>query len=272
VIELGIRAHDLGRMSAIDLRKEALQYGFSGIQLVIPKALSDPFDYQSPEKYRHIFSPLKIMMLGAYFNPVDPDFDKVTLGIHNFKKHLQIAKGLGALCVGSETGSLMGTPWGYVPENHRPETLARVIDIFHELVLFAEKHDTYVAVEGAYNHVAYDPQQIKIMLDAIQHPRLRVVVDLFNFLHPGNHQEHLALLDRSLSLFQEKIIILHLKDYQIENGVITQVGLGKGLMDYPSIISRIKRKLPHVHLIFEGVKGDDIASSFQYISQLINKE
>lgn len=239
---------------------------------MLSKALSDPFDFRHPETLKNAFSPLTIMMLGAYFNPVDPDPQKVAAGILNFKNHLQIAKAMGASCVGSETGSLMGTPWGYVPKNHQPQTLEKVIDVFRELVAEAEANDTFVAAEGAYNHVAYGPLQIKTLLDRIHNPRLKVIVDLFNFLHVGNHREHLSLLDQCLSLFPDRIIIFHLKDYRIVEGALKQVGLGQGLMDYPAIISRIQHSIPNAWLVFEGVTKADIPASFAYINQLIHKE
>ena len=272
MIELGIRAHDLGRMTAGEIANKAHDFGFSGIQLVISKALSTPADLNRPDLVRQALGPMKIMMLGAYFNPVHPDQNLVQKGISDFKAHLAIAKQLKANCVGSETGSLMGTPWGYHPDNHQPEILDKVIRIFQDLVATAEEVDGVVAVEGAFNHVAYNPEKIRILLDQIHHPRLKVIVDLFNFLHPGNVDQQLSILDECLRLFPEQILIFHLKDFVVEQGRLRQVGLGQGRMKYPEIIARIKRITPNAFLIFEGVTGNDIQPSVDYINQLLSKE
>jgi sugar phosphate isomerase/epimerase len=166
----------------------------------------------------------------------------------------------------------MGMPWGYHPDNHQPETLKKVIRVFQDLVITAEANDSFVAVEGAFNHVAYNPEKIRILLDQINHPRLKVIVDLFNFLHPGNVDQQLAILDECLGLFPEQILIFHLKDFVVDQGRLRQVGLGQGQMKYPDVIARIKRITPNAFLIFEGVTGDDIQPSVAYINQLLSKE
>ena len=43
-------------------------------------------------------------------------------------------------------------------------------------------------------------------------------------------------------------------------------------MDYPYLIKRIKETYPDAYLIFEGVTGEDIKSSFNYIHQLLRKD
>ena len=272
VIRLGIRAHDVGRMTADILAETIRVYGFDGVQLVLGKALDTPVTESDLLGVRQAFDNPSIMMLGAYFNPVHPDAGVVREGIASFKRHLDWAGQLGADLVGSETGSLMGSPWGYVPGNHEDETLARVIDIFKDLVSHAETVQRKVAVEGAYAHVAYSPQRIRTMLDAIASEQLVVTVDLFNFLHVGNHHAHLSILDQCMDLFKDKIAIFHLKDYVLDQGMLRQVAPGQGMMDYPAIIARIKQETPDASLIFEGVTGADIATSLVYIKDLLGKE
>ena len=46
------------------------------------------------------------------------------------------------------------------------------------------------------------------------------------------------------------------------------MGLGQGLMDYPYLIKTIKENVPDAVLVFEGVTGDDIKSSREYIGEL----
>ena len=173
--------------------------------------------------------------------------------------------------VGTETGSLMGSPWGYHPGNHEEPAFMTVVEIVKELAVKAEALQVCVAIEGAYAHVVHEPKRLRRLLDLVASRNLKVIVDLFNYLHPANHQDHLAILDSCLDLFQDEIVIYHLKDYRVDHGHLRQVALGQGLMDYPAIIARIMAHTPTADLIFEGVTGSDIPTSHEYISNLIMK-
>ncbi|MBE0700599.1 MAG: sugar phosphate isomerase/epimerase [Acholeplasmataceae bacterium] len=269
--KLGIRAHDVGRFDAETLAKQVRDYGFEGVQLVFKKALLESVDFRHMDDIKNAFVKPKIMMLGAYFNPVHPDVGVVQEGIAYFKKHLEMANSLDADYVGSETGSLMGSPWGYVKENHSSRTLDKVIRVFKDLADHAKQHHAMIAIEGAYAHVAYDPLQIRKILDVVGSRHLKVTVDLFNYLHIGNYQNRMLIFDDCFKYLKNEIVIFHLKDFIVEDETLKQVGLGQGLMDYETIIARIKKETPDAHLIFEGVTGHDIEASMAYIRDLLER-
>jgi sugar phosphate isomerase/epimerase len=267
--KIGIRAHDIGCMSPEELSNQVSAYGFDGVQLIFKKALDMELDFNNLNLIKKYFTTPMIMMLGAYFNPVHPDSKVVSQGIDYFKKHLEFAFSLNCKYVGTETGSLMGSPWGYVKENHEQKALDDVISVVRDLVVFAEKKHSYVAIEGAYAHVAYSPLRIKQIIDAVNSPNLKVTIDLFNYLHIGNYQDRMNILEESLTLLTNDIVIFHLKDFIIKENQLIQVGLGQGLMDFKNIIKRIQEVNPDAHLIFEGVTGNDIKSSLAYIKNII---
>lgn len=270
MIKIGIRAHDLGKHSAKELSSLVTENNFEGVQLVFPKALTETVDFNDLSIVKENFGVKpEIFMLGAYFNPVHPDKTVVEKGINNFMKHLEIAKEVNAKYVGSETGSLMGSPWGYMPENHSQEQLDVVIDIFGKLAKHAEKHDAKIALEGAWAHVAGTPERVLEVVQKINSPALKVTVDLYNFLNIDNYEKRMEILDRSIELLQDHIVIFHLKDFIVQDGKLVQVGLGQGLMDYPAIIEKIKVSHPNSYLIFEGVTGEDIKTSYELISSLL---
>jgi len=267
--KIGIRAHDVATTSASALAAKITDLGFDGAQLVVKKALTEPVNFDNPSALKEAFRNLPILMLGAYFNPVHPDPNVREEGIAAFKSHLHLAQALNVPYVGMETGSLMGSPWGYLPENHLPQTLDQVIAVFADLLKTAEQTHTMIALEGAWAHVVYSPQKVREVLDRLANPHLFVTVDLFNFLHPGNHEERMVIFEDCLRLFKNEIVIYHLKDYQVQSGQLKQVGLGQGIMDFKQIIKRIRKETPNAFLIFEGVTGDDIPASLSLIRQLL---
>ncbi len=272
MIKIGIRAHDLGRFPVAEMAHRVRETGFDGCQLVFAKALTESVDWNHLTPLKTAFSETPIFMLGAYFNPVHPNLVIRNEGIEAFKRHLFAANQLGVPFVGTETGSLMGSPWGYLPANHGKETFDSLCRVMADLVKVAETADSSIAVEGAWAHVAYSPQVIRELLDRIHSPRLKVTVDLFNFLHPGNFESRMEILEDCLRLFSSDIVLWHLKDFVVRDGQLKQVGLGQGEMDFPAILARILPVTPNATLIFEGVTGNDIAPSLAFIRRLTAKE
>jgi len=270
-IRIGVRAHDMGQMDIESLKNAMDAYGFDGIQLVLKKALDETLETVDRERLKSAFDG-KVMLLGAYFNMIHPDTNEVLKGVENFKKHLELARKLNISYVGTETGSLMGSPWGYDPLNHSDESFEKVVLVTEELIQKAKDENVFVAIEGAWNHTIYSPKRLKELTDRIQSPNLKVIVDLYNFLNFDNHQNHLEILRRSIELLKNKIVIFHLKDYIVESQKLKQVGLGKGLMQYKKIIPMILKEFTHVDLIFEGVEQQDLKSSLEFIKSIIEGE
>lgn len=269
-MKIGVRAHDIGKLAVTDLADAVKAFGFDGVQLVFQKALGKQIDDVDLKEVKDIFGD-SIMMLGAYFNMTHPDKGVIEAGVINFKKHLEISRSLDVKYVGTETGSLMGSPWGYVPENHSEESFIKVVKVVSELVNYAKDHLAYVAIEGAYAHTIYSPGRLRQLLDVIGSDRLKVTIDLYNFLNIDNHVHHMDIFKQALELLKDDIVIFHLKDYIVKDETLVQVGLGKGLMKYDEIIPLMISSNPNAYLIFEGVKHEDMKDSLLFIKKLLKR-
>jgi sugar phosphate isomerase/epimerase len=71
--------------------------------------------------------------------------------------------------------------------------------------------------------------------------------------------------------FNDKIVIVHAKDFVLEEGELVQVAPGKGDMDYPYLIEKLRTLQTVPDIILEGVVGDDISFSRDFIAKLLNK-
>lgn len=272
MIKIGIRAHDFGKNSASELARLVYENHFDGIQLVLKKAIDIDNPLESLFVIKEQLNQTKILMFGAYFNPIHPNSLSLKKGIDNFERHLRFAKLFDCEYVGTETGSLMGDIWGYLPKNHTETSFKQVLQVFSSLVKVAKEEDVTITIEGAYAHVVHSPKVLKRLVDKLDSSHVKVTLDLYNFLNIRNYRSHTLIFDEAMTLLKDKIVIYHLKDFSVEDGLMHQVGLGKGLMDYPYIIGQIKKHTPNAYLIFEGVTGEDISSSFEYIKSLLNKE
>ena len=279
-MKIGIRAHDLGKGTIQEIAKLAKAHNIEYLQLVLAKAIIDDDGLLNEVKAKTIHDVLQknnlhVAMLGAYFNPVHSKEEVVRLGKAKFKNHLKYASLLNCNYVGTETGSYNDDSWTYHPENRTEEAYQRVLKTMLDLCQYSQDYHSHVVCEGAYGHVIYSPECLKRFVDDVDRVfpgQIKVIIDLYNYLSYDNHHNHYQILLQAIALLKDKIVIFHLKDYTLVDGKLKQVCLGKGLMDYPSILNAIQTDCPDAYLISEGITGEDINESLTYINHYMKEK
>ena len=278
-MKLMVRAHDLSVKGADNINDKICELGLDGVQLVAYKSI-DGISYSpcslSSEQAKEIGSVVRkngkeIALIGAYFNPVHPNTDKISNGIAVFKDYLTLAKNLGCDFVGSETGSYNGDPWIYHPMNHSDEALDRVVETFTLLANCAEENGVNIAMEGAFGHVCHTPERLFEAVRRIGKDNIKFIFDLYNYLDISNVDIAYDILDRGLSLLNNRILLFHIKDFIIEDGKLKQCGVGKGVLDFNLILSKIYSYNKDAILVLEGTVGDDLPYAVTYLKDIINK-
>lgn len=277
MMKLLIRAHDLGVKGEQNILERLNEYSLDGIQLVAYKALED-ISYNAGSmteeracKVAQTLNSKMIPLLGAYFNPVHPNEEKVQKGITIFKEYLSLASSFGCTAVGSETGSYQGEPWIYHPMNSSDEALDRVVSVFTELAEHAEREGVYVALEPAAQHVCSTVERFDEALKRINSDHVKVIVDLYNLLDLSNEDRIYDILKTALDLFNDRILLFHIKDYKKVDGKIVQCGVGQGMFDYELILDMIYQHNPNALLVLEGTCGDDIQIAVDFITGKLGK-
>lgn len=275
---IGTRGHDIGCKSAAELAQDMQDVGLEAVQMVPYKCidgLSDKAGHLSPGlaySISHEFDKrgIHIALLGSYFNPLEQDTARLDESMNRFKEYLRFAKDFRCHIVGTETGSY-NPDMSFHPDNHGGKALQIVIDIFKELTKEAEHHGAMVGVEGVHQFVVSTPQRMKLLLDAVDSTNLQVILDPVNFLHISNYENVKKIVEESFTLFGEKIIMIHAKDFIIENNQIKTVPLGRGLMDYEHLLTVVHKHKPSIDIIIEELSGAALEESHQFLKGLVNK-
>jgi len=278
-MKIGVRVHDFGKSNAKTLAKQAHDVGFDGVQLVLNKAIEGESGLPgtlTKEKAQQFYEDfhsygLDICMLGAYFNPVHSDKEKVKTLTDKFAEHLKFANDFHAGYVGSETGSFNDDKWTYNPLNRTEEAFQEVKRIFSYLADKAEEYDAKIALEGAFGHCMYEPKALKRLVDEIGSDRIYYTVDIYNYLDISNYQRQEEIFDECINLFKDRIVIIHLKDFIVEDGKLKQCCIGRGIMNYDYMMPIIKQKCQNCYLVFEGSKPEDMQFSFNFIKNKLGE-
>jgi len=276
-MKIMIRAHDLGVRGEENIVKRLDEWGLDGVQLVAYKSF-DGISYSEGSLTRQraleIGSAIRragkeVGLVGAYFNPVHPDEKKVEHGIKIFREYLELSSALGAVAVGSESGSYMGDVWGYHPKNRTEEAFERAVGVFSSLAKRAEELGAFVAIEGAFNHVFYSPEVLSAAVRRIGGRAVKVIVDLYNYLDISNYTEAYSILKSAHGLFGDNILLYHLKDFTVEGEGLRQCAVGKGVLDYRAILGEIYAHNKNAVLVLEGTVGDDVPAAVEYLRKII---
>ena len=277
-MKLFIRAHDLGVKGEANIAARLDELGLCGVQLVAYKCL-DGIPYapggmtqQRADEFHRVFEEHNktVPLIGAYFNPVHPNVEKIENGVAVFKEYLKYSHSLGCNVVGSETGSFNGDKWTYHPQNRTEEAVQRVISTFSELADYAKDCGSYIGMEGAFGHVCWNVKTLDRAVKSIGRDNIKIIFDLYNYLDKSNVNEMYDILHEGLETFGDRIVVFHIKDCVIaEDGTLKQVGVGKGIFDYSRIIPEIRKVCPDANLVFEGTTGEDIPAAVSHLKQFI---
>lgn len=275
-MKICIRAHDLGVKGTEEILRSIQKVGIDGVQLVCYKVCDD-IPYQpgaiTEEKAAKIGAEFAeagaiIPLVGAYFNPVHSDKEKVARCTQVFADYLRNAKAMGCTAVGSETGSFNDDKWTYHPQNRTEEALQTVVDTFSGLCDVAAEAGVTVAMEGAAGHVCWNVQTLQRARKMIGKPT-KVIFDLYNYLDETNQYDYLSILDEGLKTFAGEILLFHMKDCCFVPGdKPKQVPFGTGELDLEAILGRIRAYDENAVLTLEGTTGEHIENAVKTIKKI----
>ena len=275
-MKLCIRAHDLGVTGMPGILRQLDRYGIDGVQLVCYKAFEDvpqkpgAISLRRAEEIGKAFSDAGkcVSLVGAYFNPIHENKQKVRDGLDIFSDYLHVCKALGCDTVGSETGSCNNDEWTYHPGNRTEASLQGVVRAFSQLCEVADSCGSTVAMEGCAGHVCYDVDTLARARKMIGQ-KTKVIFDLYNFMDADNQGDYLTILDKGLETFAGDIQVFHMKDCFLANGQKpVQTPFGKGGLDLYAILRRIKAYDPNAALVLEETTGDDIEHAVNTIKTI----
>jgi sugar phosphate isomerase/epimerase len=274
---IGVRAHDFGKSNVEELAEKISAKGFTSIQLALSKAIQGidtGYNRLSPGLARYIGNTLarhniQIAILGCYINPIHPDPETRQNSLGRFKEHLRYARDFGCSIVGTETGSI-NADCSYHPKNDDPETFRQITQSISQLVAEAEKFGVIVGVEAVTTHTISNTAKMRMLIDAIQSNNLQVIFDPVNLLDPVNYQTQDGIIQSAFDLFGDRIVLLHAKDFVIENGQKKIVPPGEGLLHYEYLLKLLKTYKPYVNISLEDNRPETMLQSVSYIEKIYN--
>lgn len=272
-MKIGLRAHDYGKLPLDVLFKSISEDGFNGIQLAPIKAIEgvsslDDLDESllkdikaTLEKYQ-----IEIPVYGSYVELGHLDPEVRQMQVNKFLKAMDIAKFLGAKCIGSETTHMdLNTP-----EADRRVAFEGLLDSIRQIVKKGEEIGLDVAIEPVAVHTLNTPELAKEMLDVINSERLGIIFDPVNLLTATNIIEQDILWDRAFECFKGKVCALHMKGVRLNaEGALEKTNLQNSDVHFDKVINWLKENHPDITILREEIKQVEAREDWAFINSFL---
>lgn len=275
-LQLGVRAHDIGKLNVHELAHKIAQAGFTSVHLALHKAiegfLPEPghLSHQIAHEVHAAFTAknLSLGVLGCYINPVHPDPAIRATELERFLEHITFARSFGATVVGTETGS-KDPSCGYHEDTRSESTYTLFYRSLEKMLRHAEEHKIQVGIEPvARNHTIGSPELMNRLIKEMESSYLSVIYDPVNAFPAEGTFSQSDEISKCLDLFGDRICAFHLKDYSIVNDKkVGDLPCGTGDFNYVLLFSQVKKHFLSTPLLVENGTPASYPSIWEHLQK-----
>jgi len=276
-MHIGIFAKTFVRRSLEETLDAVKEHGLDLIQLNMSclglPTLPEKPEWEAAEEAKRTFDKKKITVcaVSGTYNMAHPDPQVRRRGLDRLKNLAAVCRAMGTpvitLCTGSRDPDNM---WRFHPGNAAPEAWEDLVFSMEEALAIADEYQLTLAIEPEPANVVSNAERAKTLLDLMQSPRLKVVMDAANLFGSGNRPDMRGEMDRAFDLLGDHIILAHAKDVA-PGDTLLYVAAGQGVLDYDHYLSLLKQCPRDVPLILHGLDESRVPESVAFLQDKLNK-
>jgi len=240
------------------------QLGLLGVTCLLPQP--ETCTRQEMEHVRAVLGRAGVVAAQAnaqYERLIDPDDRLRAAGIKGLQAACRCAAWLRADSVYVRPGSLnRAGHWTPHPENTSAETIERLVASLEQVVVVAEEERVTLAIEGHVVSTLDTAARVKLVLDAVGSPALRVNVDPVNFIPsiPLAFNNR-AIIDDLFDTLGDHVVAAHIKDVVVEDRLVVHIAerpAGQGLLDMEYFLRRFEQTCPDGWVLIEHIPDEAV--------------
>lgn len=246
-MQLGIFAKTFVRPTLSETLDAVKAHGLTCVQFNLACAgsptMPDAIEPELCSQIRQAMAARGISMaaISGTFNMIHPDPTQRQVGLRQLGVLASACRQLGATCITLCSGTRdPGDMWRYHPDNASPAAWQDLRASLAEALRLAEAYDVTLAIEPEVSNVVASARLARQLLDEMQSPRLKVIMDAANLFPAGQLARMTEVLDEAFELLGQEISIAHAKDLS-RDGAAGQEAAGTGLLDYDYYLSSLRR-------------------------------
>jgi sugar phosphate isomerase/epimerase len=270
-MDLGIFSKTFARPS-IDVTFAAVAgYGLRSVQFNMAaaglNAMPDDIPPDVPDLVRRAATDrgIEIAALSGTFNMAHPDPLVREQGIARLRVLAAACRPMGTsimtLCTGTRHRDNM---WHRHPENDSRDAWRDLVATLEPALAIAEEHDLTLAVEPEPGNVVNSAARGRRLLQELQSPRLRIIVDPANIVATDRARAPETVLSDAFDLLGEHLAVAHAKDIALDGEFCAA---GKGIVPWEHYIALLRGANFSGPLIIHGLTEDEVPEAVGLLRQ-----
>ena len=215
---------------------------------------------------------ISVASLSGTFNMIHPSVDTRRAGLRRLDAIASVAPRIGApliaLCTGTRDPDDM---WRGHVDNDTPEAWDDMVGSMTEALDIARRHDVALGIEPEVSNVVDTARKARRLLDEMNSPRLKIIIDGANLFHEGELPRMRAILDEAFDLLGPDIAMAHAKDLA-RDGRPGHVPAGKGALDFDHYVRRLSQAGFDGPIVLHSLSEDDVPGCIEFLRGLLAEE
>jgi len=246
-MQIGIFSKTFARPTLAGVLDAVAAHGLQHVQFNLDCAglepMPDVLDDATCDVIRQALAARSIQMaaISGTFNMIDPDLYQRQLGLQRLRVLAAACTRLGThvitLCTGTRDPISM---WRRHPDNDSAEAWQEMLASMHVAAEIAAEFNVTMGFEPEVSNVVDSARKGRRLLDTLQSPHIKVVMDGANVFHAGELAKMHTVLDETFDLLGNDIVLAHAKDIS-QDGEAGHDAAGTGLLDYDYYLALLQR-------------------------------
>ncbi|MDQ0456336.1 sugar phosphate isomerase/epimerase family protein [Rhizobium paknamense] len=211
---------------------------------------------------------VSIVAVSGTYNMIHPDIEVRRAGHRRLdviaRQCRTMSTGLITLCTGTRDAA---DQWKEHPDNNTPEAWCDLLDAMAVALDIAERHEVDLGIEPELANVINSAEKAHRLIEDLQSPRLKIVLDPANLFERAAPDEQRRIVASAIDLLADRIVMAHAKDRNPDGSFATA---GKGVLDYPHYLGRLKAIGFDKGLVTHGLDASEAAGVANFLMQCLH--
>lgn len=270
-MQLGIFAKTFARPTVEEVfdavaahRLECVQFNFACAAL---PSLPEEVELGVLERIRGgaVARKVSLSAISGTCNLIHPDSAQRSDGLQRLRVIISACGYLGTnivtLCTGTRDPEDM---WRFHPDNSTPEAWRDLRTSLDEVLEVAELHDVILGLEPEPSNVIDSASKARQLLDEVQSPNLRIVLDAANLIRPGGLDHMNRTLEDAFEILGNDIVLAHAKELD-SDGRAGGLTLGAGVLDWDRYLELLRQAKFGGALVMHGFEESELQESVAFL-------
>jgi sugar phosphate isomerase/epimerase len=212
-------------------------------------------------------SGVALVALSGTYNMAHPDHQVRDTGLRQLETVIKTASALAiplvTLCTGTRHAS---DQWAYHPDNANPSAWGDMATEMEKALTLAERYGVTLGIEPEQANIVTSASDAMRLIGEMGSSRLRIVLDPANLFEAATPNEARDIVAKAIEVAAGHIIMAHAKDRYADGCFATA---GKGVVDFPDFIGRLKATGFDGPLITHGLSADEAPDVARFLTGLV---